>query len=165
MEENNTIIEQIKDWDKTLDLFEKELKLPDLKSPGDELELEGYLTMSVDEMRKLSQEHCAEISYRLNQYSFYLQRSYNRNLGRVKRLQSVLDGYAAGKLEQYNKYWKYEEKVHALCAEDGYAGKIKGLIRQFQNRIDRLYDLSGSLTRLSSDMKSLSYAKRGGFNG
>ncbi len=96
MEENNTIIEQVKDWDKTLEAFEKELHLPELKNPGDEAELENYLTMCVDEMRKLSQEQCAEISYRLNQYSFYLQRSYNRNLGRVKRLQSVLDGYAGG---------------------------------------------------------------------
>ena len=165
MENTDTVVEMVAEWDKTLKDFEAKLGMSEAKAPGDETELENYLTMPIDELRKLNSEGCAEISYRLNQYSFYLQRIYNINLGRVKRLNSILDGYAGGKLEGYNKFWKYEERLNAPCCEDGYAGKIKSMIRQFQNRVDRMYDLHNSLNKLANDMKSLSYSKREAYNG
>jgi DNA-directed RNA polymerase beta' subunit len=43
-----------------------------------ESEINNYLSMNRDEIEKLTPEDCAQISYRLAQFGFYLQRSLNR---------------------------------------------------------------------------------------
>ena len=74
--------ERLEYVDKALDEYEKSCGLPIIKSPGTEDELNTYLTMNRDEMEKLTPENCAEISARLAQFAFYLQRLHNREKAR-----------------------------------------------------------------------------------
>ena len=81
---NQTAKEQVQSWDKILDEYEQSIGLPKY-SPTllPEEELNTYLTMDRNALEKLGPEDCAQISYRLGQYSFHLQRTVNRELARL----------------------------------------------------------------------------------
>ena len=75
--------EEIAYWDAILDEYEQSIGLPQYNNdalPADELNT--YLTMSRDSIEKLSPKDCAQIAYRLSQFSFHIQRTLNRELAR-----------------------------------------------------------------------------------
>ena len=77
---NRTAKEDLHNWDKILDEYEKSISLSEysIGCSVAESEINNYLSMNRDEIEKLTPEDCAQISYRLAQFGFYLQRSLNR---------------------------------------------------------------------------------------
>ena len=152
------INDAILDWDAELDEFEKKIGLSAYKSPGLESELETYLTMDRDELARFNKDGRAEISYRLLQFSFHLQRSYNKTVARLNKIKRMFALYSAGKLSGYDKYWPHDYKIACLAKEDTYAFQLYDVIQQFQGRVDRLEGLSRSVEQMANTMKSLSYS-------
>jgi hypothetical protein len=74
--------EELQYWDDILDQYEQNLGLPEYAVSFASDEINTYLTMNRDSIEKLSPEDCAQIAYRLAQFSFHLQRSINREIAR-----------------------------------------------------------------------------------
>ena len=76
-----TAKEDLQHWDNILDEYESSIALPKYSAQYgvSESEINQYLTMTRDELEKISPEDCAQISYRLAQFSFHVQRTINRD--------------------------------------------------------------------------------------
>ena len=68
--------EELKYWDDILDEYEQSIGFNSYKEDAlPATELNEYLTMSRDVIEKLTPEDCAQIAYRLGQFSFHIQRT------------------------------------------------------------------------------------------
>jgi len=142
-----------------LDEYEKAIGLPKHNPPGEEEELNEYFMWDRDIIESMSAENCASTAYRLAQFSFYFQRETNRETAREKWAKSQLDAAVALKLNDYDKYLKYEVKVALICKEDSYAQVLENIRLKAEQRTTRLMYLSSSIKTLSDTLMSVQRAK------
>jgi len=152
---HKTTKEEVKYWDDILDEYEKSVGLPSYKSdifPEDELN--QYLTMNRDAIEKLNPEDCAQISYRLGQFSFHIQRSINRELARYNWADEVMKETIADELNNYKGYGYVEKSIQAIKHNDKAQSlnKIKNYAKQ---RSDRLSYLANGIKNLSDILLSI----------
>jgi len=147
--------EEIKYWDDILDEYEKSIGLPAYKSDiFSENELNDYLTMNRDAIEKLNPEDCAQISYRLGQFSFHIQRSINRELARYNWAEETIKETIADELNNYKGYGYVEKSIQAIKHNDRSQSlnKIKNYAKQ---RSDRLSYLANGIKNLSDILLSI----------
>lgn len=152
---HKTTKEEVKYWDDILDEYEQSLGLPAYKNdifPEDELN--QYLTMNRDAIEKLNPEDCAQISYRLGQFSFHIQRSINRELARYNWADEVMKETIADELNNYKGYGYVEKSIQAIKHNDKAQSlnKIKNYAKQ---RSDRLSYLANGIKNLSDILLSI----------
>ncbi len=150
---------QVEKWDKILDEYEKGTGLPPFLAPGEETELQGYLSMNRDHMEKLDEEDCKIIAFRLGQFSFHLQRAQNREIARLNWAKSTIKTNLAHAVTNYKAY-SYEERLYQATKDDDAAKKLNQVAIYAQQRSDRLNFLAKSMQNLSDIMKSIYYSKR-----
>ena len=146
-----------------LDDYEKEIGLPKHESPGTEEELNNYFTWDRSMIEQLSAEALSACSYRLAQFSFYVQRESNRETARMKWAKHELDDAVVGQLDDYDKFMKFEMKVVAVCRDNSYANALRKIMNKAEQRVDRLTYLSSGIKNLSDNMKharAIKVAKR-----
>lgn len=148
----------IKEQTELLDKFEKQCSLSDCKSPGTESELNKYLNMPLEQIKELSFSECAEIGYRLAQFSFYIQRVINRQIERINWIETHLNKMVANKIQNYSGNWTMSRQAAIL--DDGAARRYQEIQEQCQQRKDRLDYISKCLMNLVDQLKNLSFAKR-----
>lgn len=156
---NKTTKEQVEEWDKVLDEYESSLGLGQYINQGfDENELNNYFAMNRDAIEKLTPEDCAQISYRLGQYSFFLQRTLNREIARHNWAEETIKETIADEINNYKGYGFVEKSLQAIKHNDKAASlnKIKKYAKQ---RMDRLSYLSNSIKNLSDIMLSVQKTK------
>lgn len=151
--------EKLKRIDDILDEYEKKSGLPTCKAPGEESELEGYISMDRKSMESLQSENCAEIGYRLSQYSFYLQRLFNREKARVIWAKQQLTETIAKSLGDYDKFTKHDVKVALIMKENTYAEALSKIVTYAEQRAQRLEFLANSLKNMSDALKNMQMAK------
>jgi hypothetical protein len=147
--------EEVKYWDDILDEYEQSIGLPQYKNdifPEDELN--QYLTMNRDAIEKLNPEDCAQISYRLGQFSFHIQRSINRELARYNWAEEIMKETIADELNNYKGYGYVEKSIQAIKHNDKAQSlnKIKNYAKQ---RSDRLSYLANGIKNLSDILLSI----------
>jgi hypothetical protein len=147
--------EEVKYWDDILDEYEQSVGLPQYKNdifPEDELN--QYLTMNRDAIEKLNPEDCAQISYRLGQFSFHIQRSINRELARYNWAEEITKETIADELNNYKGYGYVEKSIQAIKHNDKAQSlnKIKNYAKQ---RSDRLSYLANGIKNLSDILLSI----------
>lgn len=152
---HKTTKEEVKYWDDILDEYERSLGLPAYNNdifPEDELN--QYLTMNRDAIEKLNPEDCAQISYRLGQFSFHIQRSLNRELARYNWADEVTKETIADELNNYKGYGYIEKSIQAIKHNDKAQSlnKIKNYAKQ---RSDRLSYLANGIKNLSDILLSI----------
>jgi hypothetical protein len=141
--------EELNYWDNILDDYEQTLGLP--KYNADilpENELKEYLTMTRDIIEKLSPEDCAQIAYRLGQFSFHLQRTLNRELARANWADSTIKEVIAEEINNYKGYGYIEKSLQAIKHNDK-ALSLNNIKKYAQQRIDRLSYLANGVKNLS----------------
>jgi hypothetical protein len=151
--------EQVGEWDKVLDEYEKNIGMGSYKSDAfPEEELNGYFTMSRDELEKTTPEVCGEISYRLAQFAFHVQRTLNRELARHNWADETIKETIADEINNYKGYGFIEKSLQAIKHNDKAAAlnKIKKYAKQ---RIDRLSYIANSIKNLSDIMLSVQKIK------
>lgn len=155
----NSSSDQINYWDKILDEYENSIGLP-IYSPQllPMEELNQYLTMDRNSLEKLSPEDCAQISYRLGQFSFHVQRSVNRENARYNWADETLKEVIADEINNYKGYGYIEKSSQAIKHNDKAASlnKIKKYAKQ---RSDRLTYISSSIKNLSDILLSIQKVK------
>lgn len=151
--------EELQRWDNILDEYEKSLGLssynPTLLS---ETELNSYLSMSRDEIEKLSPEDCAQISYRLAQFAFHIQRTINREIARYNWAEESIKETIADEINSYKGYGYIEKSQQAIKHNDKATG-LNNIKKYAKQRMDRLSYLANNIKHLSDILLSVQKTK------
>lgn len=151
--------EQLDKLDSALDAYEKGMGLPLYSAESQDESVKKYMALSRTEIEKLTLEECAEAALLLGGFSFYLQRSYNREIARVNWAESSLKSMISGRESQYSGSW--DSQYHQAVKNDGHSSKLLRIKRYAQQRADRLTYLSTSVKNLSDLFTNLQRAKAG----
>jgi hypothetical protein len=151
--------EELQHWDTILDDYEKSISLPSYAaSILQEEELNNYLTMDRDQLEKLSPEDCAQIAYRLAQFSFHIQRTINRETARHNWAEETIKETIADEINNYKGYGYIEKSLQAIKHNDK-ATTLSSIRKYAKQRIDRLSYIANSLNNLSSILLSIQKTK------
>ena len=147
---NKTTKEQVEEWDKVLDEYEKSIGLGSYLSNTqfDEEELNNYFTMSRDYIEKITPEDCAQIAYRLAQYGFFLQRTLNREIARHNWAEETTKETIADEINNYKGYGFVEKSLQAIKHNDK-AQALNKIKKYAKQRMDRLSYLANNIKNLS----------------
>lgn len=158
--ELQTTKEQVDQWDKVLDEYESSIGLGKYSDVHNftESELNEYFTMSRDMIEKLTPEDCAQISYRLAQYSLFLQRTLNREIARHNWAESTAKETIADEINNYKGYGFVEKSLQAIKHNDKAAALTK-IQKYAKQRMDRLSYLANSVKNLSDILLSVQRTK------
>lgn len=147
--------EDVNYWDSVLDEYESSIGLPSYSADSlSSSELNTYLIMSRDELEKLGPEDCAQISYRLGQFSFHIQRSLNRELARYNWADEMIKEVIADEINNYKGYG-YVEKAYQAIKHNEKASSLNNIKKYAKQRSDRLSYLASNLKNLSDILLSI----------
>ena len=147
--------EEVKYWDDILDEYEQSIGLPSYKNDIlPEGELNDYLTMNRDALEKLGPEDCAQISYRLAQFSFHIQRTINREIARYNWADELIKETIADELNNYKGYG-YVEKAGQAIKHNDRAQSLNNIKKFAKQRSDRLSYLANGIKNLSDILISI----------
>lgn len=147
--------EEVKYWDDILDEYEQSIGMPLYKNDVlPESELNQYLTMNRDVLEKLGPEDCAQISYRLAQFSFHIQRTINREIARYNWAEEMIKDTIADELNNYKGYG-YNEKAGQAIKHNERALGLNNIKKFAKQRSDRLSYLANGLKNLSDILISI----------
>jgi hypothetical protein len=156
MSGKNSLSDLAKQVDEVLREYEKGLGI---KNVSPDIPAEKYLTMSQDEVSRMSAEQCGEASIVLAQYSFYLQRSFNVEIRRVNWAQAMIDRYIAPIMKNYTASSASERKMMAI-KDNEFALSCERLRTEAQARVDQINYLSAKVDALSYRFADLQQTKR-----
>ena len=157
MENPNKPKERLEQVDKVLDEYESNLGLNSYAGAFHDQSVKNYMTMPRQQMEKLTVEECAEAALLLGGFSFYLQRSYNREVARVNWASTNLKKMMSGRESQYKGSW--DSQYYQAVKQDGYACKLDSIRTFAHQRADRLTYLASSVKNLSDLFINLQRAK------
>jgi hypothetical protein len=157
---NKTTKEQVDEWDKILDEYENTIGLGKYTNIHgfNEDELNQYFTMSRDAIEKLTPEDCAQISYRLAQYAFFLQRTLNREIARHNWSEETTKEVIADEINNYKGYGFVEKSLQAIKHNEK-ATALNKIKKYAKQRMDRLSYLANSVKNLSDIILSVQKTK------
>lgn len=145
--------------------FEKKLKefLPKLHPPDIDVDqsIERLLKLSLDELNKMSVDDCYIGSYKLKQYSVYLQQKENRVKSISVWIKNSLDAIIGQNSANYgNNYTKYEEKRLYVIADNSYAKILNTLYTEYIGYENELNMLANRISELGKTLQDIGYNKR-----
>ena len=151
--------DQLNYWDNILDEYETKLGVPKYtENLFSSTELNEYLTMNRDVLEKLTPEDCAQISYRLGQFAFYIQRTINRELARYNWAEESIKEVIADEINNYKGYGYIEKSAQAIKHNDK-ANSLNKIKKYAKQRADRLYFIAGSIKNLADIILSIQKTK------
>lgn len=157
--DNKTSKDELNHWDKLLDEYERSIGLSQYQQNIlPETELSQYLGMSRDELEKLTPDDCAQISYRLGQFSFHIQRTINRELARYNWSDENIKETIADEINNYKGYGYIEKSYQAIKHNDK-ALSLNKIKKYAKQRADRLSYLANGVKNLSDIIMSISKTK------
>jgi hypothetical protein len=136
--------EEVQYWDQILDEYENKLgftKYSTELSQLSESELNHYLTMNRDALEKLTPDDCGQISYRLGQFAFHVQRTINREIARYNWAEESIKETIADEINNYKGYG-YIEKAQQAIKHNDKAEALNNIKKYAKQRSDRLCYLS-----------------------
>jgi len=147
--------QEVETWDKVLDDYEKGIGLPSYSTDSiSEAELQEYLSMNRNVIEKLSPEDCAQISMRLGQFAFHVQRTLNREIARHNWAEETIKETIAFDINNYKGYG-YAEKSYQAIASNDKAQALNKIKKYAKQRMDRLGYLANNLKNLSDILLSI----------
>lgn len=156
---HKTAKEDLEKWDNILDDYENSLGFsryrPDMLS---EAELNEYLLMNRDSIEKLSPEDCAQISYRLSQFSFHIQRTLNREIARYNWADETIKEVIADEINNYKGYG-YVEKFYQAVKHNDRAISLNSIRKYAKQRMDRLSYIANTIKNLSDILLNIQKTK------
>ena len=147
METKSTAKERLDQVEAVLDEYEGKLGIGGYSEDFHDQSVKKYMSMPRQQMEKITVEECAEAALLLGGFSFYLQRSYNREVARVNWATSNLKKMISGREGQYKGSW--DSQYYQAVKEDKYATKLDNIKTYAQQRADRLTYLATSVKNLS----------------
>ena len=151
--------DEIAEWDRILDEYETSIGIPKYASDTlPETELNTYLTMSRDALEKMTVDDCGQISYRLAQFAFHVQRTLNRELARYNWAEDTIKETIADEINNYKGYGYVEKSSQAIKHNDR-ASSLQKIKKYAKQRADRLTYLASSIKNLSDILIAIQKSK------
>lgn len=144
--------------EKILDEYEKLSGIPEFRM-FDDSQISKYFNMSIEQLNKLSGMECAEAAYMLAQYSYYMQRLYNRESAKNKWAHSQMARMVCDKMDSYDTYMKYEHKIELIAKENTAVQRLQSIILYSSQIMERLNFLSTSIKNMCEIMSNIQKAK------
>lgn len=160
MEEKNkhSVVQQMEKIDKILDEYESSIGLGEYNQQFTHNDVaQQYLSMSRDQLEKLSISECAEVAYILGSLSFHIQRSINREQSRLSWAKANIKEIISSKSHSYQGAWANQD-MQAILDND-VSRKLNDIAKYCQQRIDRLTYIATSIKNMSDLMTNLQRAK------
>lgn len=151
-----TLEEQMELAHKLLDEFEN---IHNLTKPTVPNETEAILNLTHPQLEKLGAVECAEHAYQLAQYSYYIQRVYNKESASLKWLKDKLDYFIADKWNNYDSFTKYEIRGRLIARDNAVVTRLLKLISYTEQKIERLSFLGTTISKMSDKLENLQKAK------
>ena len=154
---NKSSKEEVQYWDQILDEYENKIgfsKYVSELTDMPESELNQYLTMNRDVLEKLTPEDCGQISYRLGQFAFHVQRTINREIARYNWAEESIKETIADEINNYKGYGYIEKSQQAIKHNDK-AEALNNIKKYAKQRSDRLSYLANSIKNLSDILLSI----------
>jgi hypothetical protein len=151
MDEQTTAI-----LDNMLDEYEKSLSLPkfvELKNN----EVIKLLDVKKEVLEKMSIQECAEAALVLGSFSFYLQRSYNREYAKAQWADQKIKEIISGKENQYRGSW--ESQYYQAIRENKVAEKLLNAKKHAESRCNRINYLANNVKHMSDLYINMQKAK------
>lgn len=117
-------------------------------------EAERYIKLSSGELKQLTADDCAEGSYLLESFAFYLQKEINIEQARLTWASKYLPMVVANEVDNYKGY-SYEERKHKVIKNDEAAKKMYAIQIHAEQRINRLNYLVNRISKLGDTLKEL----------
>jgi hypothetical protein len=114
--------------------------------------------MNRDNLERLTPEDCAQIAYRLGQFSFHVQRTLNREMARVNWSEETIKEVIADEVNNYKGYGYIEKSLQAIKNNDK-ASSLNKIKKYAKQRSDRLQYLAGNIKNLSDILLSIQKIK------
>lgn len=156
MDKPLTIEDKLKEAHSFLDEFESIHNLNIVSIPAD---TENILNLTHPQLEKLSAIQCSEYAFHLAQYAYYIQRIYNKESANLKWLNDQMLSLVSNKLNDYDKYTKYEVKLRLISRENEVAKRLLGLISFTEQKIERMSFLGATISKMSDKLTDLQRAK------
>ena len=151
--------EQVESWDKVLDEYETSIGFATYRNDAFSTdELQHYLGMNRSDLVKLTPEDCAQISYRLCQFAFHVQRTLNREIARYNWADETIKDTIADDINNYKGYGYIEKSLQAIKHNDK-ANALHKIKKYAKQRSDRLQYLAGNIKNLSDILLSIQKSK------
>jgi hypothetical protein len=151
--------EDMEKWDSILDEYEQSVGFPKYRAAGlPEEELQSYINMDRSAIEKLTAVDCSEISLRLTQFAFHVQRTINRESARYNWADDLIKDVIADELNNYKGYG-YLEKSGQAIKHNEKASSLNNIRRYAKQRIDRLSYLANCIKNLSENLQSVQINK------
>jgi len=141
-----------------LDNYEKISGLPEF-STYDSSDVDIYFKLTIEQLNKLSATECASAAYLLAQYSFYLQRLYNRESAKQRWASDQLTKLVCDKMDDYSTYTKYDHKVALIAKENKVVERLQSVLNYTTQIMERLNFLSTSVKNMCEVMSNIQKAK------
>lgn len=118
---------------------------------------EAALNFSIDQIQGMSPVDLATYSYKLQSYSLYLQKQYNRVKNLFRWANHNISIITAKYGHEYGtNYTKYEERRALVCANNSYGIQLNKIILDAGARMEELDSISirvGSISKALSDIQ------------
>ena len=155
----NPAKEELEKWDKILDEYESSTGLPPFLSTYRNPEATEYMHMSRSQIEKLNPQDCASAALILNELSFHVQRTYNREIARTNWAEDTIKTLVANEVHNYKGY-SYAERLEQAIKNNGHAIKLKKIKVYARQRSDRLSFLSSSINNRADIFLAIQRSKR-----
>lgn len=123
-------------------------------------EIDECFGMSQDQLSHLTDCQCAEKAILLAEYSFFLQKEYNRQNGIKSWADKKLIELTAKEGSNYDKYTKWEAKRALIVNDNEYAKKLDEVYSSANQRCDEINHLAHSISILADKLSELNKTKR-----
>lgn len=159
MGQTNMNIDQLQvKAEQVLDSYEKLSGIPEF-SMFDSTQVDRYFTMTIEQLNRLPPTECAEAAYILAQYSFHLQRVYNRESAKHRWAQDQMSKLVCDKLQNYDTYMKYDHKIALIAKENNVVERLQEIISYSGQMMERMNFLSTSIKNMCETMSNVQKAK------
>lgn len=150
-EQNIALVEQ------NIREYLNKIKLGQLESSD---EIQKYLSMNQEQLRRLSIEECNEIAFLLNKEALFIQKERNILNGKISWGNSTIDWIIVSRLSNYDKYIPYDAKRILAIKDDEYIKKLYGIVVQSQQYIESTTFITNQLKNLADNLVDLARSKR-----
>ncbi len=148
--------EQLEQLDKLLDEYEQgKVGLPALQINP---QAQHYMNLTQEQLNKLAPDECGEGAVLLNSMALHVQRSFNKEMSRVKKAEAAITKIIVSILQQYNAPSAQERRELAIANNEA-ASKWLAIRDYAAQRAERLNFVASSIKNTAVSLDNLQRTK------
>ena len=123
-------------------------------------EVEKIISLTGFELNSLTPEECCQKAFAVQGYCSFLQKVYNRHVAKLKWCEELINHAVAGRSDNFDKYTKWEVKVHSVIREDDFVQKVWRVKRIAEGKVTLLSESIRDIRRQADTLLELSRKRK-----